>query len=175
MTGPRLLLDRLATPLGEALLVTDGEGFLRGLDWSDHEARLTYLLRLNYRPFAPELGTAPVALRQALTAYFEGELDRLAAIAWRAEGTPFQRALWEALATIPLGTTLSYAALAAKLGRPRAVRAVGAANGANPISVVVPCHRAIGSDGSLTGYGGGLERKRWLLRHEGAAFREARN
>jgi methylated-DNA-[protein]-cysteine S-methyltransferase len=150
----RLLLDRLATPIGEALLVTDKEGQLRGLDWADHEARLTYLLRLNYRPFAPEPGAAPKAMR-------------------RAEGTPFQQALWAALTTIPAGETLSYAALAAKLGRPRAVRAIGAANGANPISVVVPCHRAIGSDGSLTGYGGGLDRKRWLLRHEGAAFREA--
>lgn len=170
----RLVLDRLPTPIGEALLVTDGEGYLRGLDWSDHEARLTYLLGLNYRPFAPEPGAAPAAMRQALAAYFEGEHGSLAGIPWRAEGTPFQRALWEALAKIPAGGTLSYAALAAMLGRPRAVRAVGAANGANPISVVVPCHRAIGSDGTLTGYGGGLDRKRWLLRHEGAAFREPR-
>lgn len=170
----RLLLDRLPTPVGEALLVTDAEGCLRGLDWTDHEDRLTCLLRLNYRPFAPEPGAAPAAMRVALTAYFEGELGRLAEVAWRAEGTPFQRAMWAALKEIPAGQTLSYAALAAKLGRPRAVRAVGAANGANPISVVVPCHRAIGSDGSLTGYGGGLDRKRWLLRHEGATFREAR-
>lgn len=173
MTPPvRLLMDRLPTPVGEALLITDGEGYLRGLDWADHEARLTYLLRLNYRPSAPEPGAAPQAMRRALAAYFEGELGSLAAIAWRAEGTPFQRALWAALTAIPAGETLSYGALAAKLGRPRAVRAVGAANGANPISLVVPCHRAIGSDGSLTGYGGGLDRKRWLLRHEGAAFRE---
>ena len=168
----RLLLDRLPTPIGEALLVTDEEGHLRGLDWADHEARLTYLLRLNYRPFAPKPGTAPAGLRDALAAYFAGELGRLAGILWRAEGTPFQRALWAALAEIPPGATLSYAALAARLGRPKAVRAVGAANGANPISVVVPCHRAIGSNGALTGYGGGLDRKRWLLRHEGAAFRD---
>lgn len=168
----RLVLDRLPTPIGEALLVTDGEGYLRGLDWADHEVRLTHLLRLNYRPFAPETGAAPTGMRQALSAYFEGEHGRLAEVAWRAEGTPFQRSLWAALVEIPAGATLSYAALAAKLGRPKAVRAVGAANGANPISVVVPCHRAIGSNGSLTGYGGGLDRKRWLLRHEGAAFRE---
>lgn len=170
----RLFLDRLATPIGEALLITDEEGHLRGLDWSDHEARLTYLLRLNYRPFAPEPGAAPAAMRRALTAYFEGELGSLASIAWQTAGTPFQRALWAALTTIPAGETLSYGALAAKLGSPRAVRAVGAANGANPISIVLPCHRVIGSNGSLTGYGGGLDRKRWLLRHEGAAFRESR-
>jgi len=169
----RLFLDRLATPIGEALLITDEEGHLRGLDWSDHEARLTYLLSLNYRPFAPAPGAAPAAMRQALTAYFEGELGSLTAIAWQTAGTPFQRALWAALTTIPAGETLSYGALAAKLGSPRAVRAVGAANGANPISLVLPCHRVIGSNGSLTGYGGGLDRKRWLLRHEGAAFREA--
>jgi methylated-DNA-[protein]-cysteine S-methyltransferase len=81
--------------------------------------------------------------------------------------------VWAALATIPLGETLSYGALATKLGCPSAARAVGLANGANPISVVVPCHRVIGADGSLTGYGGGIERKRWLLNHEGAAFRGA--
>ena len=94
-------------------------------------------------------------------------LDRLGEIAWRTSGTPFQRKVWTALAKIPLGSTLSYGALAAKLGSPRAMRAVGHANGANPISVVVPCHRLIGANGSLVKYGGGLERKRWLLRHEG--------
>ena len=80
--------------------------------------------------------------------------------------------MFDALPKIPAGTTMSYAGLAAKLGAPNAMRAVGHANGSNPISVVVPCHRVIGSDGSLTGYGGGIERKRWLLRHEGAAFRD---
>ena len=83
-------------------------------------------------------------------------------------GTPFQRAVWAALRQIPVGTTLSYGALAERIGRKAAVRAVGAANGANPVAVVVPCHRVIGADGSLSGYGGGLERKRWLLAHEGA-------
>ena len=95
-----------------------------------------------------------------------------ARIEWRTGGTPFQRAVWTGLTTIPPGETLSYGGLAARLGCPTAVRAVGTANGANPISVVVPCHRVIGADGSLTGYGGGIERKRWLLRHEGAAFRD---
>ena len=85
-------------------------------------------------------------------------------------GTAFQLAVWAALRAIPAGSTLSYGALAARLGRPAAVRAVGAANGANPIALFVPCHRVIAADGTLWGYGGGLERKRWLLAHEGAAF-----
>ncbi len=110
---------------------------------------------------------APRELRAALTGYFKGDLDRLAAIEWRVAGTPFQQKVWNALPEIPAGTTLSYGALAAKLRMPRAVRAVGHANGSNPISVVLPCHRLIGANGSLVKYGGGLERKRWLLRHEG--------
>ena len=82
-------------------------------------------------------------------------------------GTPFQKRVWEALRTVPAGKTASYAELAVRVGSPAAVRAVGAANGANPVAIVVPCHRIIGSNGTLTGYGGGLERKTWLLRHEG--------
>ena len=104
------------------------------------------------------------------TSNFEGDVECLAAVEWRTAGTPFQRSVWAALTTIAPGKTLSYSALAANLGYPQSVRAVGLANGANPISVVVPCHRVIGADGSLTGYGGGIERKRWLLNHEGAAF-----
>jgi methylated-DNA-[protein]-cysteine S-methyltransferase len=83
-----------------------------------------------------------------------------------ARGTAFQRAVWSALREIPYGTTASYGAIAARVGRPRAVRAVGAANGRNPLAIVIPCHRIIGSDGGLTGYGGGLPTKRWLLAHE---------
>jgi methylated-DNA-[protein]-cysteine S-methyltransferase len=129
-------------------------------------------LGLHYGPLAPTSGTAPESLRRTLRNYFEGDLGGLRTIEWRTRGTAFQRAVWSALTTIVPGQTLSYAALAAQLLCPRAVRAVGTANGANPISVVVPCHRVIGSDGSLTGYGGGLVRKRWLLQHEGAAFRD---
>jgi len=100
-------------------------------------------------------------------------LDRLGTIRWRVAGTPFQRKVWTALRTIPVGTTTNYGALAARLDVPKAVRAVGHANGSNPISIVVPCHRVIGANGSLTGYGGGLERKRWLLQHEGVALKPA--
>ncbi len=105
--------------------------------------------------------------REQLRAYFAREL-RVFDLPLRLEGTPFQREVWEALRRIPYGTTTSYGALAASLGRPRAVRAVGAANGQNPIAIIVPCHRVIGADGGLTGFGGGLPRKRALLELEGA-------
>jgi methylated-DNA-[protein]-cysteine S-methyltransferase len=168
----RLRLDRLATPIGEALIVTDEAGSLRALDWADGESRMAHLVRLHYGSIVPEPGAAPRNIKCPLQSYFEGELGCLGAIAWRTAGTPFQRTVWTALTTIAPGATLSYGALAARLGCPKSVRAVGLANGTNPISVVVPCHRVIGADGSLTGYGGGIERKRWLLNHEGAAFRD---
>jgi methylated-DNA-[protein]-cysteine S-methyltransferase len=168
----RLRLDRLATPIGEALIVTDGAGSLRALDWADCESRMAHLLRLHYGSIVPEQGAARRNVKRLLQSYFEGELGCLGSIEWRTGGTPFQRTVWAALTTIVPGETLSYGALSARLGCPKSVRAVGLANGANPISVVVPCHRVIGADGSLTGYGGGIERKRWLLNHEGAAFRD---
>jgi methylated-DNA-[protein]-cysteine S-methyltransferase len=163
----RLLLDRMVTPIGTAMLVTDAEGFLRAFDWSEFEPRLERLMRLQIdREVDLSDGPAPAAIRAAVEDYFAGDLGRLDAIPCRTGGTPFQREVWTALRTIPAGQTVSYAALAARIGRPRAVRAVGLANGANPTGVVVPCHRVIGADGSLTGYGGGLERKHWLLAHE---------
>jgi methylated-DNA-[protein]-cysteine S-methyltransferase len=168
----RLRLDRLPTPIGEALIVTDEAGRLRALDWADRRPSMTRLLRLHYGSTEPEPGAAPENVTRLLRRYFDGDLGCLAVIDWCTAGTPFQRSVWAALTAIPPGETLSYGALAAKIGCPSAVRAVGLANGANPISVVVPCHRVIGADGSLTGYGGGLERKRWLLRHEGASFRD---
>ncbi len=168
----RLLLDRLATPIGEALLVTDEAGCLRALDWADRDTSMARLLRLHYGAMKPETGAAPRAVKRCLDRYFGGETGCLTEIAWRTAGTAFQRSVWAGLTTIPAGETLSYGRLAARLGRPSAVRAVGLANASNPISLVVPCHRVIGADGSLTGYGGGLHRKRWLLDHEGATFRE---
>jgi methylated-DNA-[protein]-cysteine S-methyltransferase len=168
----RLWLDRLATPIGEALIVVDEASYLRALDWADCEPRVARLLRLHYRSVAPELGAAPRNLKHLLRSYFEGELGSLKVVEWRTAGTPFQRTVWTALRTIAPGKTLSYGGLATKLGCAKSARAVGLANGANPISVVVPCHRVIGADGSLTGYGGGIERKRWLLNHEGAALHD---
>ena len=160
-------LDRLETPIGVALLVTDSDGVLRALDWEDYESRMKELLRLQVGAVALKDARAPKDLRAALSGYFKGDLDRLTTIRWRVDGTAFQQRVWYALPKIPAGTTMSYGALAAKLKAPRAMRAVGHANGSNPISVVVPCHRLIGANGSLVKYGGGLERKRWLLQHEG--------
>jgi methylated-DNA-[protein]-cysteine S-methyltransferase len=174
MTMPESFnLDRLTTPIGTALLITDADGLLRALDWEDYEPRMQQLLRLQYGVVVElKIARAPRELRAALTGYFKGDLDRLAAIGWRVAGTPFQQKVWNALPKIPAGSTLSYGALAARLEMPRAVRAVGHANGSNPISVVLPCHRLIGANGSLVKYGGGLERKRWLLQHEGARIQE---
>jgi methylated-DNA-[protein]-cysteine S-methyltransferase len=157
----------LATPIGTALLVTDADGALRALDWDDYEPRMRELLRLHYGAMELSDRPAPKAMRTALSDYFEGDLEQLSTVVWRIAGTPFQQKVWTALATIPVGTTMSYGAMAARIGLPRAIRAVGHANGSNPISVVLPCHRLIGADGSLVKYGGGLARKRWLLRHEG--------
>lgn len=166
-TPERFGLDRLATPIGIALLVTDADGALRALDWDDYEHRMRELLRLHYGAVELVDQSAPSAMKIALSGYFEGDLGQLARIEWRIAGTPFQQKVWTELAKIPAGTTMSYGALAAKIAMPKAIRAVGHANGSNPISVVLPCHRLIGADGSLVKYGGGLERKRWLLRHEG--------
>jgi methylated-DNA-[protein]-cysteine S-methyltransferase len=105
-------------------------------------------------------------VRRAVEAYFGGDLTAFDAVVVKTGGTVFQQAVWAALRAIPAGETRSYGQLAAAIGSPRAVRAVGLANGSNPVGVIVPCHRVIGANGTLTGYAGGLERKRWLLAHE---------
>jgi methylated-DNA-[protein]-cysteine S-methyltransferase len=160
-------LDRLQTPIGTALLVTDADGVLRAFDWEDHASRVKELLRLQYGALVLQDAPAPDATKAALSAYFNGNLAALSTVKWRSAGTPFQRKVWTALSKILPGRTMTYGALAAQLGMPKALRAVGHANGSNPLSVVVPCHRLIGADGSLVKYGGGLARKRWLLAHEG--------
>jgi methylated-DNA-[protein]-cysteine S-methyltransferase len=170
MTSLVFKLERMSTPCGELLIATDEEGALRALDWTDHESRMRQLLRQQYSREPVQLTPATGAVSDAcrvLGSYFAGDLRAIDALVVRTGGTPFQREVWAALRTIPAGQTLSYGALAARLNRHSAMRAVGMANGANPVSIVVPCHRVIGTDGSLTGYGGGLPRKRWLLEHEG--------
>jgi methylated-DNA-[protein]-cysteine S-methyltransferase len=166
-----LVLDHLTTPIGTMLVAADASGSLRALDWEEYVERMLRLLRLHYgrEGFALSEGRAPASIREPLERYFAGELDALASIPVATGGTSFQREVWAALRSIPAGETLSYGALAAAIGRPAAVRAVGHANGSNPIGVVVPCHRVIGKDASLTGYAGGIERKRWLLGHERAS------
>ena len=149
------------TPVGEVLLTADGSARLTGILWPQH-AR------------TPRPGTGwtrdegPFAsLRQQLAEYFAGE-RRTFDLELAPLGTPFQQRVWAALRAIPYGETVTYAALAQRIGRPGAARAVGLANGRNPLSIVVPCHRVVGTGGSLTGYAGGLDVKRRLLAHEGA-------
>lgn len=168
-------LDRFRTPIGTMLLISDSEGRLRAADFHDYEERMHHLLRLNYAGgggYALRSARTPAGIRERLEAYFDGQLDAINGIEVATGGTPFQRRVWAALRDIAAGRTESYGALAKRIGADKAVRAVGAANGANPVGVIVPCHRVIGANGRLTGYGGGIERKRWLLRHEGAAFRD---
>jgi len=164
----RLLTDKLATPIGELVLICDEDGRLRATDWTDYNARMRRLLVRHYGEDSFTLTSAqnPSGFASAIAAYFDGDMHALDFIPVATQGTAFQQCVWQALRFIPAGQTISYGELAIRLGKPAAVRAVGLANGANPIGVVVPCHRVVGANGSLTGYGGGLERKRWLLNHE---------
>jgi methylated-DNA-[protein]-cysteine S-methyltransferase len=164
-----LTLDRVATPVGEVLLVTDAAGAVRALDFVDYEDRMMRLLNRHAPGTALTEGRAPEGVRTAVEAYFSGDVGALDGVTVKTGGTAFQKSVWAALRTIPAGETRSYGQLAAAIGSPKAVRAAGLANGQNPIAVIVPCHRVIGSNGTLTGYAGGLERKRWLLKHEGVA------
>jgi methylated-DNA-[protein]-cysteine S-methyltransferase len=138
-----LLLDQISSPIGKVLLVID-DGKLCSLDYEEYEPRMMKLLQNRYGDVQLKQDTIPVS----------------------TGGTPFQQEVWQALRTIAPGTTSSYGALAALLGRPKAYRAVGATNALNPVAIVLPCHRVVGANAALTGYAGGLERKRWLLQHE---------
>lgn len=166
--GERLYAEAFNTPTGWVLILTDDEQRLRAAEWADKADRMHRSLRLQYgeRGFEVEDASTQSLARQAIEAYFDGDLQAIEAVGTATRGTDFQRRVWSALREIPAGSTLTYGEVAARIGRPTAVRAVGAANGANPIPIVVPCHRVIGADASLTGFGGGLERKRWLLAHE---------
>jgi methylated-DNA-[protein]-cysteine S-methyltransferase len=160
-----LQTQQIPSPIGDVLLVFDTE-VLRALDFHDHEHRTHHFLRLHYGKVTLSPGKTPMA--KEIEAYFEGDLEALTRINLKTGGTDFQRKVWQALTKIKPGTTKTYSKIASEIGHPKAIRAVGAANGANPISLVIPCHRVIGADGTLTGYGGGLHRKKWLLNHESA-------
>lgn len=166
-----LLRDEIDTPLGRLVLLTDEAGALHQVGWVDGHRRATRRgLATDAIDPRQRVSAAddPGGASAALSRYFAGELTAIDGLAVASIGTPFERDVWRVLRTIPCGVTLSYAELALQIRRPSAVRAVGLANGANPICIVVPCHRVIGADGTLTGYAGGLERKRWLLAHERA-------
>ncbi len=162
----QLWLDHYSSPVGDIRLVSDRDGRLRALDFEGYEPRMLRLLGRHYGAFDLTDGPAPLEVRTALEAYFAGQIDAIDGLPATTEGTAFQRDVWAGLRTIPAGLTVSYGELARRIGRPAAVRAVGAANGANPVAIIVPCHRVIGASGSLTGFGGGLDRKQWLLEHE---------
>jgi methylated-DNA-[protein]-cysteine S-methyltransferase len=161
------LTDRIPSPLGDIIVVSDGEN-LRALDFDDYEGRMHTLLARHYGAVALKRKANPGGISDVVRRYFAGEFDAINEVKVATRGTPFQRQVWAHLRRVPRGTTWSYRELARSIERPTASRAVGMANGSNPIAIVVPCHRVIGSNGSLTGYGGGMERKRWLLAHEGA-------
>lgn len=158
---------RYRSPIGPIECLFD-EKTLVALDFEATSPRTLALLTRHLGTLEIDAAPDRLGLADTLDRYFAGELRALDALTVRRYGTNFQQKVWAALRKIPAGKTTSYQALARKLDVPEAQRAVGAANGANPISLVVPCHRVIGSDGSLVNYGGGIDRKRWLLKHEGA-------
>lgn len=159
-------IGEYTTPLGAATGAWH-RAELVALAFTDQWQKVEGRLRRRFGTYRARAGD-PAPLQARLDAYFGGDLTALDGIAVDPGGTDFQGAVWRSLREVRGGSTTTYSALARRVGSPAAVRAVGAANGANPIWLVIPCHRAIGSNGSLTGYAGGLERKRWLLRHEGA-------
>ncbi|MEQ1913051.1 MAG: methylated-DNA--[protein]-cysteine S-methyltransferase [Vicinamibacterales bacterium] len=169
-------IEHIPTPIGTMVLLTDDAERVRALDWDDHLPRMVRLLQRQYS--SPHIALdryrerkQASRARTALERYFAGDIAALDRVGVETGGTPFQRTVWAALRRIPAGQTTSYGALASTIDRPRAMRAVGLANGSNPIGIIVPCHRVIGASGALTGYGGGLARKQWLLEHEGAIGR----
>lgn len=181
-----LVSETIDTPLGELEIVTDQQGQLRALEWADFHHRLLQLLVRHYgvavspkemgskitssgakTSFSLNQDSVDTAVRQRIQDYFSGDLHAIDSLPVATAGTEFQRRVWQMLRTIPCGQIMTYGQMAAKLDNPGASRAVGLANGSNPISVVVPCHRVIGSNGALTGYAGGVDRKKWLLIHEG--------
>ena len=164
----KLLVDDLETPLGTLAIVSDGAS-LCALDYRGFDDRMMGFLRNRFDD-GVEFTEAddPQGFTSAIRAYLAGDLRSIEGLAVKPGGTPFQQRVWAALREIPPGTTKTYGQLAAELGNPAASRAVGLANSLNPVAIVVPCHRVIGSNGKLTGYAGGLDRKQWLLRHEGA-------
>ena len=177
-TPPAALLGLLEytvveSPLGP-LTIFAGSGRLMGVEFGDNRAdfehELEPLRRMRVAGIVKH-HPDPAGAVSALRAYFAGDLLALEALTVDPMGTPFQLRVWNALRSVPAGRTASYSDIANAIGARTATRAVGAANGANPIAIVVPCHRIIGSGGSLVGYGGGLDRKRWLLQHEGVLLK----
>ena len=162
-----LRTDTIDSQIGPIVIVTDARA-LCALDFGDCEERMKKLLTRRFEDLVLRHEANPLGVSDKVRAYLDGDVHALDDIAVDAGGTEFQQTVWSALRRIPVGETRTYGQLAASLGRPTASRAVGLANGSNPVAIVIPCHRVIGSRGALSGYAGGLARKQWLLRHEGA-------
>ena len=164
-----LTLSWLESPIGPLALACDAAGAVRGLSFGDG---LIGAMRREYPGAALSEGVAPAAAARQIAAYFDGDREALTRVNWSLDGAAagdgFQARVWRALAAVPAGVTISYGEMAKRAGEPGAAQAAGTALNRNPIPLILPCHRVIGADGSLTGFGGGLERKGWLLRHEGA-------
>ncbi|MEA5566557.1 MULTISPECIES: methylated-DNA--[protein]-cysteine S-methyltransferase [unclassified Anabaena] len=167
-----LLVDKINSEIGTILIVSDGEK-LCALDFADYEQRMLKLLQKRYGKFYLQEAKNPQGFSSKIESYLQGDVydgqslhTSLNNIPVNTGGTTFQQQVWLTLRTIPWGTTISYGELAAKINKPTAYRAVGLANSLNPVAIVIPCHRVIGVNNLLTGYAGGIERKRWLLKHE---------
>lgn len=159
--------DEFDSPIGRILFASDGQAICM-LDFSGYEDRMKTLLQRRFGACEFQQGSDPLNLKAPLRAYFDGDLHALDGLPVRTNGSAFQEEVWRSLREIPVGETWTYGQLATHVKRPQAARAVGHANSLNPVAIIVPCHRVIGASSALTGYGGGLDRKEWLLRHEGA-------
>ncbi len=168
----KLKIDRLNSPIGQIAIVT-AENNLCALDFADYETRMMALLARRYDSIELVPQSNPSGITERLQAYLAGDLTSLHDIPIHIGGTPFQQQIWAKLREIPIGETWTYGRLAQEIGKPTASRAVGMANSLNPIAIVIPCHRVIGAQGKLTGYAGGIDRKRWLLQHEGSLVVES--
>lgn len=162
-----LMWDELDSAIGRVVIVTNTTHVV-AVDFADCDDRLQKILSRRYGDVEKSRADDPLGATSRLRAYFAGDLDALGDIPADPHGSEFQQSVWRELRRIPVGQTISYGQLAARLGRPTASRAVGMANSKNPVGIVIPCHRVIGADGRLTGYAGGVERKQWLLDHERA-------
>lgn len=167
-----LAIDPVSSAIGDILVITD-EANLCAVEFGDCRSRIMRFLENRFGQIKLNPVENPLGISERIQAYLQGEYDSLDDIPISLGGTTFQQQVWLMLRTIPVGTVLTYGQLAEQLGKPTASRAVGFANSQNPISIVLPCHRVIGANGQLTGYAGGLERKRWLLTHEGVTLSES--
>ena len=161
----KLSVSRLETPLGEVTLASTPAGLV-GLAFENRVDGLWRFLKSRFGSIEPDSADDADPARAELSAYFDGTVGALEKIRTDAGGTEFQSRVWAALRRIPGGRTLSYGELARSIGQPTGFRAVATANATNPVAIVIPCHRVIHADGSISGYGGGVDRKKWLLRHE---------